>query len=110
MLRPTIDSMISRRTLLVTVAVFLINGALLWHFHDRYWYPTDDGLYAHIAERLLNGEVLGRDIQDVHPGTIHFLHAAAMQMFGVDMVSLRYPLLGVGLMQSLFVYLLLRRR
>jgi sterol desaturase/sphingolipid hydroxylase (fatty acid hydroxylase superfamily) len=24
----------------------LLNGLLLWHFHDRYWYPTDDGFYA----------------------------------------------------------------
>ena len=31
-------------------AAFLANGLLLWHFHDRYWYPTDDGLYAHVAQ------------------------------------------------------------
>jgi hypothetical protein len=52
---------------------------------------------------------LGRDIQDIHPGLIHFLHAAAMRTFGVDMVSLRYPLVAAGFLQSLFVYVLLRR-
>jgi hypothetical protein len=90
--------------------VLVLNAALLWHFHDRYWYPTDDGFYANISERLLNGEVLGRDIQDLHPGLMHFVHVAAMQVFGVDMVSLRYPLVAAGFLQSVFVYLLLRRR
>lgn len=99
-----------RRTSVLLFPVLLLNAALLWHFHDRYWYPTDDGFYANIAERLLNGEVLGRDIQDIHPGLMHFVHAAAMQIFGVDMVSLRYPLVAAGFLQSLFVYLLLRRR
>jgi hypothetical protein len=95
---------------LVVLPVLAVNAVLLWHFHDRYWYPTDDGFYANIAERLLNGEALGRDIQDIHPGLIHFLHAAAMRTFGVDMVSLRYPLVAAGFIQSLFVYVLLRRR
>jgi hypothetical protein len=90
--------------------VLILNAVLLWHFHNRYWYPTDDGFYANIAERLLNGELLGRHIQDIHPGLIHFVHAAAMKIFGVDMVSLRYPLIAAGFLQSLFVYLLLRRR
>jgi hypothetical protein len=98
------------RTSVQVLPVLILNAALLWHFHDRYWYPTDDGFYANIAERLLNGEVLGRDIQDIHPGLIHFVHAAALRIFGVDLVSLRYPLFAAGLLQSLFVYLLLRRR
>ena len=99
-----------RRTLGWALPVLILNAALLWHFHDRYWYPTDDGFYANIAERLLTGEVLGRDIQDIHPGLIHFVHAAALRIFGVDLVSLRYPLLAAGFVQSLFAYLLLRRR
>jgi hypothetical protein len=99
-----------RRASVQILPVLILNAALLWHFHDRYWYPTDDGFYANIAERLLNGEVLGRDIQDIHPGLMHFVHVGAMQIFGVDMVSLRYPLVAAGFLQSLFVYLLLRRR
>lgn len=86
------------------------NGLLLWHFHDRYWYPTDDGLHAHIAERLLAGEVLNRDVQDIHPGYVHFLNLAAFRVFGVDMVSLRYPLIAGALCQSLLIYGLLLPR
>src|SRR6516225_4940847 len=88
----------------------LISALLVWYFHDRYWYPTDDGLYAHIAERLLSGEVLNRDIQDIHPGYIHFLHAAAFRMFGLDMLSLRYPLVLAAIIQSSLVAALLSRR
>jgi len=90
--------------------VSLVNGLLLWHFHDRYWYPTDDGFYANIAERFLNGEVLNRDLQDIHPGYIHVLHAVAFRLFGVDMVSLRYPLMLAALAQACVIYALLARR
>jgi hypothetical protein len=88
----------------------LLNAALLWHFHDRYWYPTDDGFYAHIAERLLDGEVLNRDIQDIHPGYINFLHATAFRLFGLDIVSLRYPLVLASLLLCGFTFAVLQRR
>jgi hypothetical protein len=97
-------------TWIVMAAVCLVNGALLWHFHDRYWYPTDDGLHAHIAERLLDGEVLNRDVQDIHPGYAHFLNAAAFRLFGVDIVSLRYPLIAAAFLQSVLMFLLLLPR
>jgi hypothetical protein len=94
----------------VFAVVCLTNGLLLWYFHDRYWYPTDDGFHAHIAERLLAGEVLNRDIQDIHPGLLHFVDAAAFQIFGIDLVSLRYPMIAAVFVQSVCVFLLLRRR
>ena len=94
----------------VFLAAAIVNGGLLWHFHDRYWYPTDDGLYANIAERLLSREILNLDVQDIHPGYIHFLHAAAFRIFGRDIVSLRYPLILAGFVQTCFVYALLQRR
>ena len=92
------------------LAACLANALLLWYFHDRYWYPTDDGFHAHIAERLLAGEVLNRDIQDIHPGLLHFIHAAAFRIFGIDLISLRYPMIAAAFLQSVFVFLLLRRR
>ena len=95
---------------LLFLAVSLVNLLLLWHFHDRYWYPTDDGFYAHIAERLLAGEVLNRDVQDIHPGYIHVVHVLAFRLFGTDMVSLRYPLMLVAFIQACVVYALLQRR
>jgi len=92
------------------VATCLANALLLWYFHDRYWYPTDDGFHAHIAERLLAGEVLNRDVQDIHPGLLHFIHAASFRIFGIDLISLRYPMIAAAFLQSVFVFLLLRRR
>src|SRR5258706_1013078 len=92
------------------LAASLVNLLLLWHFHDRYWYPTDDGFHAHVAQRFSSGEVLNLDVQDIHPGYIHFLHAAAFRLFGLDMVSLRYPLILAAFLQTGFVYALLQRR
>ena len=52
---------------------------LLLHFHDRFWWPPDEGNFAHVAERILDGEVLHVDVQDVHAGHINFVNAAAME-------------------------------
>ena len=98
------------RVWLALALVCASNAALLWFFHDRYWYPTDDGFHAHIAERLLSGEVLNRDIQDIHPGYIHVLNASAFRLFGIDLVSLRYPMIAAAFIQALVVFELLRRR
>ncbi|AMY12276.1 hypothetical protein LuPra_05549 [Luteitalea pratensis] len=85
-------------------------AALLWAMHDGFWYATDDGFYAHIAERVQAGDVLHRDVQDIHPGYIHGLHVLAFHIFGTDMVSLRYPLVLAALVQSVFTFSLLARR
>jgi hypothetical protein len=88
----------------------LLNAALLWTYHDRHWFVVDEGNYAHIAGRLLNGEVLHRDVQDLHPGLINFVNMAAFGVFGTDLVSLRYPLMAAMFALSLLVWLLLARR
>jgi hypothetical protein len=98
------------RAVAVFTAVAAVNIFLLWHFHDRYWYPVDEGIYATIAERVLAGEVLHVQIQDFHPGYGDFLNAAAFRLFGVDLVSLRYPLIAGAFLQSSFVFALLYRR
>ena len=67
----------------------LINVGLLWWYHDRTWWESDDGQFAHIAERILNGEVLHRDIQDVRPGYVNFINAVAFYLFGPALSSLR---------------------
>jgi len=99
-----------RTAVFVFIVVASINALLLWSFHDRYWYPVDEGIYAHLAERLVAGEVLHVDIVDFHPGYGDFLNAAAFRVFGIDLVSLRYPLIAGALLQSLFVFALIQRR
>ncbi|MEZ6064566.1 MAG: hypothetical protein R3B90_02400 [Planctomycetaceae bacterium] len=86
--------------LLITAAV----AALVYgHFHDHFWYPPDDGAYAHVAERVLAGEVLQRDVQDLHLGSINFTNALALRLFGQRLVSLRYPLVAMGMLQALLI-------
>jgi hypothetical protein len=92
--------------LLVSAIVALI----LWHFHDRFWYPADEGNYANVAQRVLSGEVLNAQIQDLHPGYGTFVNAAAFSVFGVDLLSLRYPLIAAAFLQSCAAFALLARR
>jgi hypothetical protein len=99
---------IRRRVLLVVVLCFA--SLLLWHFHDLSWYPVDEGNYAHVAERVDGGEILNLQVQDIHAGYINFLNAAAFRIFGLDLVSLRYPLALAALLQALLLYWLIARR
>ena len=86
------------------------SAGILWHFHDAFWYAPDEGIYAHIAERLLNGEVMHRDVQDIHAGYVNFANALAFKVFGVNLISLRYPLVAMGVIQAALLYLLFARR
>jgi hypothetical protein len=94
---------------LLLVAV-LLSAALLWNFHDQHWYPVDEGNYAHVAERLLAGETLHLDVQDVHPGYINFVNAAAFKVFGIDLRSLRYPLMAAAFTQAMLAWFFLAGR
>jgi hypothetical protein len=87
-----------------------VNAGILWWFHDRHWYPSDEGIYGHIAERLLAGEVMNRDVQNFHPGYVDFVNAAALHAFGMDLLSMRYPLAAVAFIQAVVVYRLIARR
>jgi hypothetical protein len=90
--------------------VILISSILMLIYHNRFWAPADEGNYAHVAERLLSGQVLHRDVQDVHAGYINFVNAAAFSIFGQRMVSLRYPLAALTVLQAALMFLLLRTR
>src|SRR5512145_2138331 len=72
--------------------VLITSAVLMMIFHNRFWAPADEGKYAHVAERILLGQVLHRDVQDLHAGYVNFVNAAAFSLFGVRMVSMRYPL------------------
>ena len=98
------------RSAAALVSVLLVTTLMMAIFHNKFWAPTDDGNYAHTAERLLSGEILNRDIQDVHAGYIHFVNAAAFSVFGIRLVSLRYPLAILTVLQSGLMFLLLRPR
>jgi hypothetical protein len=88
---------------LVAVIIYL-------NFYDSFWYPPDEGVYAHVAERVLNGERLNTDIHDIHFGYITLINAAALHLFGSDLISLRYPLVIIGLLQALLMFILFSQR
>ncbi|MEZ5759074.1 MAG: hypothetical protein R3D86_12710 [Emcibacteraceae bacterium] len=81
--------------------------SVLLHFYNHYWYPPDDGAYAHVADRILSGEILNLDIHDVHFGYINFINAAAFALFGNEMVSMRIPIVIMGLIQAALIFWLL---
>jgi hypothetical protein len=83
---------------------------VLGYFHNRFWWPPDEGVYAHTAERMLNGEVLNKDVEEIHTGYIHFIHVASFAAFGTRLVSMRYPLMLAGFLQSLLMFLIIAPR
>ncbi len=85
-------------------------AVLLWYFHDRFWWPVDDGVYAYVAQRLLAGDRLHLDLIDLHAGFGNLANAFAFAAFGEDLRSLRLPLAMLTLLQSGLVFWLLRER
>jgi len=88
------------RLVAALVIVVLVSILLMVVYHNRFWAPADEGTYAHVAERILRGQVLHRDVQDAHAGNIDFVNAAAFRLFGLRMVSLRYPLALLTVIQA----------
>ena len=87
----------------------ILNFILLVNFYDATWAPADDGTYAHVGERVLSGEIPNKDFQSMHPGIINFVTAASMWIFGTELVSLRFPLILLGLLQGIMVHVLFAR-
>ena len=81
--------------------------AFFAHYHNQQWNYYDDGVYLHVADRMLAGEVLHRDVQDMHAGYINFANALALKLFGNDAVSLRYPLALMGVVGAVIAFRLL---
>jgi len=90
---------------------YLVVGALstlfLVAFFDVSWWAKDEGVFAHLAERVLRGEVIGVDVLDFHGGYHSWLNALLFHWFGLDMLVLRYPLVLLGVVQALLVTYLL---
>jgi hypothetical protein len=105
----TSDSARARVSRISAGAIALLVTAWLLHsYYDRFWYPPDEGNYAHVAQRILQGDILNLDVQDVHPGYVSFVNAAALGIFGPDLISLRYPLVVAGLLQAIVLLFVFR--
>jgi hypothetical protein len=101
----SIPARIARAMAYAVMAGFAVG--VMYFFHGRFWWPPDDGAYAHVAARILNGDVLNRDVQDIHAGYINFANALWLWLFGPDLVSLRYPLAVMAVVQSCILFRML---
>ncbi|MDF3053283.1 MAG: hypothetical protein K0S19_1388, partial [Geminicoccaceae bacterium] len=97
------------RTASALILVVLVSTAVMIVYHNRFWAPADEGKFAHVAERILSGEALHREVQDLHAGYINFVNAAAFSLFGMRMVSMRYPLALLTVIQAALMFLVLKR-
>ena len=88
--------------------VAAISASVVGYFYDQFSYLPDDGTYAYIASRVLAGDVLNRDIQDIHAGYITLFNAAALKVFGSSLLSLRFPLVIVTIAQAILTFWFVR--
>jgi hypothetical protein len=95
----------TRWTLASWAAAVTVVAALI----GRYWIPLDDGTLAQSAERVLSGELPHRDFHDPYTGLNAVVGALAFRLFGVNLLSLRIPLV-VGFALWLPAVWLLARR
>ena len=77
----------------VLLVVWAISAAYAITWIDHGWIPHDEGTLAQSAERVLTGELPHRDFDEGYTGGLSFLNAAAFRVFGVNLLSLRIPLL-----------------
>lgn len=56
------------------------------------WAPFDAGQFGEMADRVLRGQVPGRDFGEVYTGGLTYLDALAFRLFGVSFFSVRIPL------------------
>jgi len=96
----------SRRLLdtFLLLACLILSFALCWYFHDKGWLRRDAGYYGYVSQRLLEGDILHRDIQVLHAGLINFINTFFLKMSGGDLVGLRYPLIALTVVQSAIGY------
>jgi hypothetical protein len=96
-----------------SIGLIIVFGVSFWWLTlhvDLYSYLPDDGAYAYVADRINHGDVLNRDIHDVHAGYVHFMNSWALRLFGDSLLSLRYPLLFLTVLQTLIVFWLSSRQ
>ena len=97
-------------TLVVGLFVLAFTILVLGTYYDQYWWPANEGHYAHRAERILDGDVLNRDVQDIRPGAVTFFNALIFRAFGEDLISLRYPLALAAIVQAMLIFFVVSPR
>ena len=89
------------------LSAFIV-AAIMLVYHDQFWWPVDEGVYAYVAQRALAGDVIHRDVIDLHAGYGNLVNIFAFRIFGEDLLSLRYPLIAITFLQCAIVVILLK--
>jgi len=76
----------------VLIIIWVLSAVYVFRFVDRGWIPHDDGGLAHMAERVLAGELPHRDFDEIYTGGLSFLYAVAFKILGVKLISIRIVL------------------
>src|ERR1035437_99924 len=82
----------SARGWLWLALVFVLSALYMAQELKRGWVPPDEGTLAESAERVLHGELPHRDYHEGYTGGLAYLNAAAFQVFGTNLASMRYML------------------
>ncbi|MBI4545339.1 MAG: glycosyltransferase family 39 protein, partial [Gemmatimonadetes bacterium] len=79
-------------SILLLGLVWAVSAAYVAGRLDQGWFPPDDGILAHSAERILHGETPHADFDDIYTGGLTYLHALGLRIFGTNLLSLRLVL------------------
>ena len=94
---------------MVLAVVLVASAAYTGWLLDRDWFPADDGALAHVAERVLAGELPHRDVNDIYTGGQAMLNAAAFRVAGISFWSMRLALFALFVAWVPAVFLIARR-
>jgi hypothetical protein len=72
--------------------VLLLSALYMAHELKRGWIPSDDGVLAESAERVLHGALPHRDYHELFTGLLSYMNAAAFRALGTNFASMRYML------------------
>lgn len=93
----------------VGLALVVASIAYLSLFVSRGWVPHDEGLLALSAEQVLQGMTPHVEYQDAYTGGLSRAYAALFAVSGVELLHVRWLLLGGASGAAFLVYSILRR-
>jgi len=89
--------------------VWLIAVAYVFHHIRDNFYDVDEGMLAHIADRVMHGQLPQRDFIDPYTGALGMLYAVAFRVVGETFMATRWVLLAATACWVPVFYALARR-
>ncbi len=99
-----------RHAEVIVVAMAAAATLALYIWSNRYWVDlTDEGYFLALADRVRGGELPYRDFDTYYTPGIFYLYAAALDLFGPSILTVRDLMAGVRTACALLLYGLTRR-